>query len=404
MVIFLGIFLGAVSETWARVDIKPRLTVREEYNDNIFLDSFAEESDYITTAFPAVTLLFDSNYLDLDLDYGLLFLFYLDHSELDETDPGDTQRATMKADILPDRDFTVTVLDEFKQISIDQRRAVVEENSFVNKSNLNRLWINPRYRFRAIKTFEATLGYEYEKLAYDSPEGDDSERNTASLNLQKDLWSNRVTLSTGYTYLQHSAKTTEDYRRQDVYVEGIYRINPNLTLTGDIGLTRVDFETGEEFIIKTGQVGFEVELTSRLKGSASYAEDYNVSVNEGSYKSQTATAALSYVDTFSVVLTVLGDRDRYTTDVREDRSAGGSLVLRRPLGKRFDVSLLGDWTYFKFLPENEIVHRYGGGASLDWELKYVRLGLGYRYRVNDSDIDANDYWNNIAFLEAGVEF
>ncbi|BCR05287.1 hypothetical protein DESUT3_23560 [Desulfuromonas versatilis] len=403
-IVVIGLILGNLTESWARVDFKPYVSLREEYTDNLFLDPADESSDYITTVLPGLGLLFDSNYLNLDLDYGLKFQFYERNTEEEETDPSDTQRIRAVADFFPERDFTLRVSDELTRVTVDERRQVVDDNPVVNKTNRNRLLVNPQYRLRVIKKFRATAGYQYEKIDYDSSEGDDSERHAASLDLEKDLLNNSFTLLGGVSAALHDADSTDDYHREDAFGGGIWRVNPKLTLEGRAGVTRIEYSGRDDFWIKTGRVGGAYKFSSRWAGSAYYSEEFNVSVNDGSYKNRKATASLAFTERVSVILSGDARRSLYQRLDREDRAAGGDLVISIPLRGKVTVDLHGDWEYLKFLPEDETAHRYGGGANIGWQFKVVRLGLGYKYRENSSNVDVNDYRNNICFAEANFRF
>ena len=53
---------------------------------------------------------------------------------------------------------------------------------------------------------------------------------------------------------------------------------------------------------------------------------------------------------------------------------------------------------------DEDVDRYAFGAALNYEYRRILASLRYRYRLNNSDINANDYTNNIITLSATVRF
>ena len=77
----LSCFLSPVLNAWAEIEIHPRLTVEEEYNDNIFLDSRNEEEDWITTIQPGISLDYRNRSVEATVDYSLRYRFYKDNSE-----------------------------------------------------------------------------------------------------------------------------------------------------------------------------------------------------------------------------------------------------------------------------------------------------------------------------------
>ena len=52
----VGVFLFAVSALAAQVSFTPRVSVTEEYNDNVDLDRKGKKDDFITTVSPGATL------------------------------------------------------------------------------------------------------------------------------------------------------------------------------------------------------------------------------------------------------------------------------------------------------------------------------------------------------------
>ena len=69
---FLALLLLLPGLAWAdtRVELTPRISVSEVYNDNIYLDYTNEESDYLTTVSPGINLTMSSQHTSLSLDYS----------------------------------------------------------------------------------------------------------------------------------------------------------------------------------------------------------------------------------------------------------------------------------------------------------------------------------------------
>ncbi len=402
IVLLLGILLWPHT-SWGAFEIEPRLLVREEFTDNLYLDDVDEESDFITTVAPGVLLRYDARLLDLELDYSLHFLQYLHHNEEDETSLKDTQRVRFQGELLPDQDFSLSVIDEYQRVTIDNRRQVVDDNPLVNKSNRNRLVVNPEYRSGYFTTFTPIVGYRFEKLDYDSPEGDDSDFHQFYADLEKRL-NPKMTGTLGYRYGIYQSRTEDDYQRQDLTGRLDYRLSPELTLTGGAGSAWINYKErrGEQAVI--WDVVLEWQPGPRWRAGLSCSEDFALSVNEGLSKILRAEAFFGYLERLPSEVRVYAERQDYVTEDREDRSVGLNVRVSVPFHSRISLDFTGESSLWRFLPEDEDVFRYGAGLALSYRIKYGVLSVGYRYRESDSDLDENDYQSNLAFVQAELSY
>src|SRR6056297_1355712 len=77
----------------AAMEIHPRLSLEQEYNDNIDLTADNEEEDWITTIEPGINLQYDNRSLEGTVDYALRYRFYKDNDEDNLDTFKDVQRA-----------------------------------------------------------------------------------------------------------------------------------------------------------------------------------------------------------------------------------------------------------------------------------------------------------------------
>lgn len=381
----------------------PRLDLRSEYNDNLFLEANREQGDQISTVTPGLSLEYSATQLNLQGDYSLQFKKYNKHSELDETRLSEVQRASLLADLFPGRDFTLHVADTLSRVSLDPRVALSEENDFFNKTSLNRLLVNPRYTFRKIQHFSATLGYLYERSDYDQREGDDSESHSGNLELSRDLSANLALLA-GARHRFHRAELTEDYDRQDYYGGLRLRISPKILLQGRAGQARIQPDTRPDTSALLLSLGIDYEYSPRFLVSGLAAQDFSDSATLGVFRNRTLRGTLAYSGKVTADLTVQAEIGEYEITNREDRSAGVRVTVGIPLGARTSLGLGGDFTYFNFRPEDEVTYRYGGNVSLSYTYGILFLRGSYAHRVNDSTFAFNDYRNNIVAGEVGLHF
>ncbi|MEZ4600272.1 MAG: TIGR03016 family PEP-CTERM system-associated outer membrane protein [Syntrophotaleaceae bacterium] len=402
------VLLGALLPLPVRAafELEPRLLIREEFTDNLFLDTEDEESDFITTIAPGILLNYDARKLNLELDYSLRFLKYLHNDEEDETSLSDVQRVRFLGELFPDQDFSLTLIDEYDRVIIDTRRQVDEDNLIVNRSNRNLLVVNPEYRSGYFNTFTPVAGYRFEMVDYDDPEGDDSDRHEFYVELEK-RFSPRLTTALGYRYnIYRTDEEAEedDYDRQDLTTRLSYQIGSSVTLHGSAGSAWLDYEERGSERALVWQVGLDWQRGSRWRTAVAYSEDFAVSVNDGLSKNRRAEASFNYLERIPWEVGIFAEKQDFRTEDREDRGAGINGRVTVPFRGRLSLDLTGESSVWRFLPEDEDVFRYSAGLALSYTIKYGVISVGYRYREENSDFDQNDYQSNLAYVQFLLTF
>ncbi|NOZ26224.1 MAG: TIGR03016 family PEP-CTERM system-associated outer membrane protein [Nitrospirae bacterium] len=396
-VIFVFMFffaaLPALSE--AEVSFTPSISLREEYNDNIFLTSYDEEGDFLTTVNPAIALTYSSGKEDLTLDYGVYFDFYADNS--DRNDVRQLGRLVSTTSLYKDV-FFLKVTDVYARVPIDERRPVALDNLLVNTTDSNRFAVNPYVEYPLSGTLMVRAGYTYENLWYEEEDGDRSESNSAELSVIKEM-SSVMTSYLTFNYLSRRPEITEAYDRQDAGLSIEYRIGPRITLNAGAGRTSFKYKMGTELDSTVWNTRADYSLTEGLVFSAGYSVGFFDSVNVGAYKRKASTGSISYSGRNTLKLSVFNNVDRYLTFDREDKARGVIIDSSIPVTSRITGVLTGRYTKYDFLPEEENVERYSVGLSFHYELRSLAAILGYSHNLSDSVVDARDYRSNIAWLQ-----
>ncbi|HEC97225.1 MAG TPA: TIGR03016 family PEP-CTERM system-associated outer membrane protein [Nitrospirae bacterium] len=388
-------FVSMISLSEAELRLTPAISLREEYNDNIFLTAYDEEDDFLTTISPAIALTYAARGVDLSLDYRLDFDFYTYNSDRNEI----RQRGRLESTISPYRDiFFIRVSDVFARVPIDVRRQVALDNILTNTTDSNRFIVNPYLEYPLSETFLARLGYTYENLWYEEGEGDDAENNSATLSIIKEI-SSKMKASLAYTYLSHRPDRTEDYDRQDAGLSIDYKLGPKLSLNAGAGQTWFVYKIGTKLDSTIWNIKADYLLTQRLSISAGSSVSFSDSVNVGAYERKSSTGSISYSGKSTVTLTAFRNIDKYIIADREDRSKGLTLGSSIPVTSRITGILTGRYIYYKFFPEEENVDRYGFGLSFKYSLRMLTATLGYTHNLSNSDIEIDNYRNNIAWLQ-----
>lgn len=457
----------------AELKLTPSLIVREEYNDNIDLTNDNRRDDFITTVAPSLNALIDTNLLKLSLDYGLYFKLFAKHSDENETSLAKTQRVRFDTTYNPIRDILfLKVSDVYARLPIDERRQVAAGNDFVNTTDSNILTVNPYIVFPLTSSISLTAGYTYKNTWYDDPEGETAQDHTATGRLTK-TFGERLSLYGEYAYRAHRPKdevndvntlartflgillpqnipiysypldvisTQENgwdgYDTHSGTLGASFQVTPKLTLNGSIGKVYYRYKTGtttniiqyydgagtleneEVVIVKTKpddadsliwNVMANYTLSERFSLGAYYSQDFYDSVNNGAVKRETTGGSIKYSHAIEATLAGFYTNSNYETEDRKDKSAGGTLSAKVPLGASLAANVGGSYTHYKFSPDEiititEKVNRYTAQASLDYTLRILTMGLGYTWNYNDSNVDVNDYRNNIVWLQARLTY
>ena len=399
--------LGLVQLSWAWLHIAPSISVREEYNDNIFLTPSDKEGDFITTIHPLINLSAETDFLKLSLDYGLELKLYIHNPDENETSLKGAQRINLDTTLSPYKDiFFVKISDVYERVSIDERKQVAYDNTLVNMTDQNRFFFNPYVEYPLSGTVKTRLVYSYENVWYSEDTGNKYENHMASLSIIKEL-SAKLTGTISYDYLLHRPTKNEDhvneaYDRQTARLQLHYALGPNFTLNGGIGETWFDYERSRDKDFFVWNILAQYEVAKNISISGGYAIDFLDSVQEGTYENKVATGTVSYTGKIPVNFTVFKKDDTYLSADREDESKGVTIGATIPITPKIDCRLNGRYTKYKFFPDDEKTDRYGLQINFEYKLKKTVFSLGYTYNQNDSNIDHNDYKNNIVWAQVSL--
>jgi uncharacterized protein (PEP-CTERM system associated) len=147
-----------------------------------------------------------------------------------------------------------------------------------------------------------------------------------------------------------------------------------------------------------------MQATPKLAFDLEYSERFQVYADDGLAKTRQAKGTVNYAGKIETNFSVFASETDYQLEDRKDREAGGALFFRIPLRDRLDLRLNGSVAFYEYLPENEDGHRVRTRASLNYLGRLFDASLGFAHLERISDVDSNEYRNNIVFLEATVRF
>ena len=394
-----------VPDAVAETTFQPSILLREAYDDNIYLTADNEKDDFITTVIPRINLGYQGNRLDLSLDYGAAFSFYAKNSRENEV----RQSGSLASRLTISRDrFFLKLDDTYVRTQVDQRRSTSGDSSttsLVNSTDVNTLRVNPYLQLPLTSRTTYNLGYTYENISYWNGVGDDTQNHILATGISSQL-SEKIVASLNYSYRFHRPTQSDDYDMQNVSAGLTYQVSPKLSLSGTVG--QVYFNYSDPAISDSSSLVWsakgDYKLTENLSLNGGYAVGFSDSVDQGTYESKSATAGINYSGSIPVTIVFFKTEDIYQDSNREDRSNGVRIGTSLPLGSRMQLKAGGMYTRYKFLPEDERTDRYSALASIEYTLRTTTFSLGYTFNSNDSNIDSNDYRDNIVYIQARLAF
>ncbi len=421
-VFFITIIIFISASAFAKYNITPGISIREEYNDNIYLDATDEEDDFITTVSPSIAFNYSTGKtLDLSLYYGLNFKFYNDHSNLNDDDIEDAQEIVFEAHTKPTKLFFIDVFDKYKKVPIDVRRKTALDNVHENMTNKNEFSISPYVKVPLTTTVSVTGGYSYINIWHDDDRAVSYDNHSAYLTLDK-KFNPRMNVFLKYKYIAHRPDSEDikgiagelEYDRHEASSGLDYRIMNDITINVEAGnswinYTEIDdkqkffWSLGIDNVFKFTEytslwVDYGIRITDSAGSGVVRSHDVGVTFETG--KVLKLAVSPYYKDVKSLAIN------------RTDRIIGVTSELSRPITKKIRASLTGNWLKRKYLPEDEDITKYSLGSNLYYSLsRSIKISAGYRYShqnassdIDSELIDINDYDNNIVWLQARVVF
>ena len=151
--------------------------------------------------------------------------------------------------------------------------------------------------------------------------------------------------------------------------------------------------------------GADYEIASNYTVGTAYLRSYEVSVDEGPSESDRLSAYLEYDERFILNFSLFTENRDYVEIDREDDSYGGQLTGELPFNEKTGITGLFRYQNFDRSGfDAEEYDRYSTNFSFYYKTRLGRISTGYIYNRNDSDLNSEDYTNNIGFINASLRF
>lgn len=177
-IVLCNVFLVQTSFA-AKWEIKPGVSLREVYSDNIFLESTQEKNDLVTEISPSLALAADGNRVDLKLSYNMQNLIYQDHSERNDTNH--RLQTSLKSELIEDLmffDANARVGQQLVNIRENSSRDQISGSQ--NSEDVYSYSLNPSFTPRLGNFLLAKISYTYDYVDSENDNGNNFNSNDSS--------------------------------------------------------------------------------------------------------------------------------------------------------------------------------------------------------------------------------
>ncbi len=386
----------------AEYRIEPSITVREEYNDNIFLSPVNEQSDYISEVIPSVVIVYRAPLWDWNASLAYDYWYYaLAGYQKDQTyDVNLTNETRIVRDVV-----FLRVSEVYSRVSLDITRDFTQQSSFVNQTDENTVIANPYVTLHPGARTTVYVGYIYENIWYKDPTAINKVDNSIYAETVHDLTS-RLSTTIGARY--HDNKNSiQNYKRTDAYAGLKYEYTEGSIIYGTIGNIWIDLENSGYLTQPFWNAGFQhafPKFSFSFETSLQYIEDPTRILRRQDQYIATIKREVERTQ-YSVFASFYEYRNAFTNHLEDSSyNVGGNITHR--LTTNSSISLNLTYQRLEDAVNNTYTEIYLAGGRYEYLLhENLTLALEYRYTNSYSpEIFANDYYNNRIFVELRKRF
>jgi hypothetical protein len=430
------VVLVAATAAHAQFTFTPRVSVTEEYNDNINLDRKNKMDDWITTVSPGATLEWYGQAAGMRLSYDPSYSFYADHDEYDgwsHNASGTVWYNFSRATRLEVSNYFIYTKDPLSDDTYDSG-----DNLVVQGNNRSRGQNNKYYTDQASARLSHQFGPEntaYAQMAggftkYDDPGNSNTNGNTNDIVNEDGQW---FTPSAGLTYwFSHNNGIETDFS----YTRGLYeddgqsdfnnydgRLRFNHRLTQQTGVfaqyrqiyrtwddpsdTTTNGQVEQDYFVYAPSVGvfhqFDPTLTASFGVGYFYQQVKDGNDESGPFISSELNKLWDFQRWSIRLRTASGiDSQDFTGDQQGlERFALVDVVPRYNFTRDFYGDLRLGVRYSDYLnsEDNEKDYRYTAEVGLGYAItRWAAVRVAYAFNKLDAINSTDDYEQNRAFV------
>jgi hypothetical protein len=396
----------------AEFSAKPKLTLGEEYDDNIFLTRNEKVSDFISRVSPSLTLLYQTQGWDLTLSDTFQWWYYAKEERGNYSNDGSlSSKLTVIENFLH---FDVT--DTYANVVINPRGPSTTTNLTVNRTDSNVLDATPYLKYEIDPTTAATAGGTYTNIWYRSGAGVNRQVYKGFLTLEHRISQRLKTALKGEYLADRPADSTPNDDQTAFSLSASYKLGQNTEIDGAAGYRWITFSEGPnhnaaEYAVsvtyhlsereEVGAVGTTAIRIFQLQLGASQL--FRFSVNEGIVEEITQQVTARWGKSLSVDGRIYHTREDYIQLDQTNDAVGGALGLTYTPDVRWAYSVAGSYEWDTYSPQDTKRKVYVASATAAYRLTRVAtVSLTDYYTRSIGDIESDNYIDNVVALQLRI--
>ena len=376
LIIGLGLNAGA-----DEFKVIPSVTLRGEYNDNVFFDEDNEDSDYIGKVSPGLEIIDRTERLNLNLNGRFHIIRYRDAGDLDAEDyDGRGAISYQFTPVFRGSASAAYVKDSSAGRDIDETGLVQSTDTRRRQS------YGAGFDYTLTEKASVDFSYAFDKSDFDNPDRDEEDFKSHSAgagfnyNLSSLLYETTGRLAAGYAHYDYETSKTDYYYGT---VGAMWRFSEIFSLKADVGARYTDTQfKGADNNTKWGGLG---------SAALTYHGEFTTADVSAGRDIQAASGRRGVVERTTFVLDV---RHRFLEKLWLGVSAG--YYLNESSADEFAAEKIDEETLRVRPYFNWGIHRY---VSLEGAYEYVYVDDN----TDNTDTDRNQVYLQVKFAYPVIE-
>ena len=385
------LLVGAAQAFGADYTIRPKITVSEEYTDNVF-DDLTNRTDFITRTQPGLLLKYSAPLWDWNLDYDYDYRYYARGSRTQDTTQNIIGSGLIK---IVDEKLFLELSDVYNRVSLNIARDTTNESLSAQQTDKNVGIVSPYLVLHPSTQLTLKTGYRYLNTWYKEPSAVSKQDHVAFLNSSYEL-TPKFSLTGDYSFTREIPVVNSSFYRQEAYIGPRFEYADKSFVFAKGGIISTDYDNGTDVMNPSWSAGlthlFDT-VTANLSAGTSYSDD-----PQGNSTFQTLYSA-SLVKTLQRgSLTLQGSYTKLKTDVtvlnlnrQNNRTYTGGAAGVYDLLQSLRATLGFTYQNYHDLLVDGTTDRYFVDCGLKYDFgKDLTAGLYYKYSDYSSADIASD--------------